>query len=54
MNLVYIRKVGYGVRSGVQAMQRLIAQEQPADSQSMTLEQLVRMLLEQEIRQKTL
>lgn len=54
MNLVYIRKVGYGVRSGVQAMQRLTAQEQPADSQSMTLEQLVRMLLEQEIRQKTL
>ena len=54
MNLVYIRKVGYGVRSGVQAMQHLTAQEQPADSQSMTLEQLVRMLLEQEIRQKTL
>ncbi len=54
MNLVYIRKVGYGVRDGGQALQRLTAQEQPADSQSMTLEQLVRMLLEQEIRQKTL
>lgn len=54
-NLIYIRKVGYGVRNGMQALRQLAgsaAMEMPTET--VTLEQMVRMLLEQELRQKTL
>lgn len=46
MNLVYIRKVGYGVRNGAQALQQL--QEQPV-ADSMSLEELVRLVLQQKM-----
>lgn len=60
--LIYVRRVGYGVRSGQQAIarwtgdQQAIARttEQPLQQAPLTLEQLVRLMLEQEIRQKTL
>lgn len=55
LNLIYIRKVGYGVRNGAQALKQLVGSavgEKPAEA--VTLEQMVRLLLEQELRQKTL
>lgn len=55
LNLIYIRKVGYGVRSGAQALKQLagpVVTEKPTEA--VTLEQMVRLLLEQELRQKTL
>lgn len=55
LNLIYIRKVGRGVRGGEQVKKRLAGPAAiPQRDEAMTLEQTVRLLLEQELRQRTL
>lgn len=57
-NLIYIRKVGYGVQNGTDALNRLTGAAASTvterTTEEFTLEQLVRLLLEREINQKTL
>ncbi len=54
-NLIYIRKVGYGVRKGEQALAKLGDERQRETiKEELTLEQMVRLLLERELRQNSL
>ena len=54
LNLIYIRKVGYGVQDGARALTKLTGQKAAAVEEGLNLEQLVRLLLEREIGNKTL
>ena len=54
LNLIYIRKVGYGVQDGARALAKLTGQKAAAVEEGLNLEQLVRLLLEREIGNKTL